>query len=124
MKLWFSSLALLAAVAASRVNGCVYCAAVHAQRYAQLTKQPEVIQRVLDEGVTTALEPRARAIVDYSVKLTEMPNQTTAADLAPLRAVGLTDLEILDLTHVIAMFAWANRLLQTLGEPVRKASEG
>ena len=114
----------LASVAVSRVNGCVYCAAVHAQRYAQLTKQPEVIQRVLDEGVTTALEPRARAIVDYSVKLTEMPNQTTAADLAPLRAVGLTDLEILDLTHVIAMFAWANRLLQTLGEPVRKASEG
>lgn len=110
----------LASVAVSRVNGCVYCAAVHAQRYAQLTKQPEVIQRILDEGVTTELEPRARAIVDYSVKLTETPNQTTAADLAPLRAAGLTDLEILDLTHVVAMFAWANRLLQTLGEPVRK----
>ena len=114
----------LASVAVSRVNGCVYCAAVHAQRYAQLTKQPEVIQRILDEGVATPLEPRARAIVDYSVKLTETPNQTTAADLAPLRAVGLTDLEILDLTHVIAMFAWANRLLQTLGEPVRKPGEG
>ncbi len=114
----------LASVAVSRVNGCVYCAAVHAQRYAQLTKQPEVIQRILDEGVTTTLEPRARAIVDYSVKLTETPNQTTAADLAPLRAAGLTDLEILDLTHVVAMFAWANRLLQTLGEPVCKAGEG
>jgi alkylhydroperoxidase family enzyme len=39
------------------------------------------------------------------------------ADLAPLRAAGLGDQELLDLTHV-AMFAWANRLLETLGEVV------
>jgi alkylhydroperoxidase family enzyme len=35
-----------------------------------------------------------------------------------LRAAGLGDQEILDATHVIAMFAWANRLLETLGEVV------
>ena len=40
------------------------------------------------------------------------------ADAAPLRAQGLIDLEILDLTHAVAMFARANRLMQTLGEPV------
>jgi uncharacterized peroxidase-related enzyme len=112
----------LASVAVSRVNGCVYCAAIHGQRYSQLTKQPEIIQRIFDEGVETQLDPRARAIVDYSVKLTKSPNAMSTADLAPLRAVGLTDLEILDLTHVVAMFAWANRLQQTLGEPVRKVS--
>jgi len=111
----------LASVAVSRVNGCVYCASVHAQRYAQLTKQPDVIKRVLAEGVETELEPRARAIVDYSAKLTRSPQALVAADLTPLREVGLSDLEILDLTHVVAMFAWANRLLQTLGEPVRKS---
>ncbi|MCX6050005.1 MAG: peroxidase-related enzyme [Chloroflexi bacterium] len=110
----------LASVAVSRINGCVYCASVHAQRYAQLTKHPEVVQRIFDEGVDTTLDPRSRAIVDYSVKLTRAPNEMTAADLSSLRAVGLSDLEILDLTHVVAMFAWANRLLQTLGEPVRK----
>lgn len=110
----------LASVAVSRINGCVYCASVHAQRYAQLTKHPEIVQRIFDEGVDTPLDPRSRAIVDYSVKLTRTPNETVAADLAALHAVGLSDLEILDLTHVVAMFAWANRLLQTLGEPVRK----
>ncbi|HMN26892.1 MAG TPA: peroxidase-related enzyme, partial [Caldilineaceae bacterium] len=102
-------------------NGCIYCAAVHSQRYAQLTKQPDLIQRILDEGVETELPPRARAIVDYSVKLTSAPHLATAEDLAPLRTAGLSELEILDLTHVIAMFAWANRLLQTLGEPVVKS---
>jgi uncharacterized peroxidase-related enzyme len=108
----------LASVAVSRVNGCVYCASVHAQRYAQLTKQPELIKRILAEGIETELDPRSRAIVDYSVKLTLTPQKISAEDLSMLRAAGLTELEILDLSHVIAMFAWANRLMQTLGEPV------
>ena len=111
----------LAATAVSRINGCVYCAAVHSQRFVQLTKNPELIQRLLDEGVETNLDARQRAIVDYAAKLTRTPHQMATQDLAPLRSAGLTDLEILDLTHVVAMFAWANRLLQTLGEPVRKA---
>lgn len=106
----------LASVATSRVNGCVYCASVHGRLYAQITKHPEVIQRIFDQGVEAELEPRERAIVDYSVALTRVPDQISAADLAPLRAAGLSDQEILDLTHVVAMFAWANRLLETLGE--------
>ena len=110
----------LASVAVSRINGCVYCASVHAQRYAQITKHPEIIQRIFDEGVEAELDERQRAIVDYAVALTRAPQSTTPADLAPLRRAGLNDLEILDLTHVVAMFAWANRLLQTLGEVVRE----
>jgi uncharacterized peroxidase-related enzyme len=108
----------LAAVAVSRVNGCVYCASVHIQRYIQLTKRPEIMQRLIDEGVDTELPPRERAIVDFAVKLTRTPPTLTAADLKPLRQLGLTDQEVLDLTHATAMFAWANRLMQTLGEPV------
>jgi uncharacterized peroxidase-related enzyme len=108
----------LASVAVSRVNGCVYCASVHAQRFVQLAKQPDLIQRILDQGVEAELAPRQRAIVDYAVLLTRDPAGASPADLAPLRAAGLSDLEILDLTHVVAMFAWANRLLQTLGEVV------
>lgn len=109
----------LGAVATSRVNGCVYCASVHVQRYTQLTKRPEVMQHILDEGVDTALEPHERAIVDYAVKLTRTPHLLTKADLQPLRDLGLDDGEILDLTNAVAMFAWANRLMLTLGEPVQ-----
>lgn len=108
----------LAAVAVSRVNGCVYCASVHIQRYTQLTKRPDIMQRLVDEGVETELPPRERAIVDFAVKLTRTPTALTSADLKPLRELGLNTQEILDLTHAIAMFAWANRLMQTLGEPV------
>ena len=106
----------LAAVATSRVNGCVYCAAVHASAYNQMTGDTDQMQRILDDGVDTQLRERERAIVDVSVKLTQNPAAFTAADLQPLRDLGFSDLEILDITNGAAIFAWANRLLQTLGE--------
>ena len=106
----------LAAVAASRANGCVHCASVHARLHAQLTKDEVTIRRLLDEGVDTPLGDHERAIVDYAVKLSLKPASVTPQDLAPLRQVGLSDLAILDLTHVIGMFNWANHLFLTLGE--------
>jgi uncharacterized peroxidase-related enzyme len=109
----------LGAVATSRVNGCVFCASVHARLFAQLRGETETIESLLREGANTELGERDRAVVDYAVKLTRDPSAIGRADLEPLRRLGLTDLEILDLTHAVAMFAWANRLMQTLGEPVR-----
>lgn len=111
----------LAAVAASLINGCVYCTSVHARRFVQLTKETDAMQRLLDEGVETELGDRNRAIVDFAVKLTRDPEGMTAHDLAPLRRVGLSEMEILDVTQATAMFAWANRLMQTLGESVPPA---
>ena len=114
----------LGAVAASRINGCAYCASVHALRFTQLTKEPEVMERIQADGVEAALDPRRKAILAYAAKLTRDPAAIGPADAAPLRAQGLSDLEILDLTHAVAMFAWANRLIQTLGEPAAPAQEG
>jgi alkylhydroperoxidase family enzyme len=42
----------------------------------------------------------------------------TSDDIKPLRVAGLTDLEIYDIAQSAAMFAWANRLMQTLGDAV------
>jgi uncharacterized peroxidase-related enzyme len=108
----------LSTVVTSIINGCVYCASVHARRFADLTKHPEIIQALFDNGLDTPLEPRLRAIVDFSAKLTRAPSDMTPADLAPLREAGLTELDIYDLIHAVAMFANANRLMLSLGEPV------
>jgi uncharacterized peroxidase-related enzyme len=114
----------LGVVVASRINGCAYCASVHAKRFTELTKAPDVMQRIQQDGVEATIEPRQKAIVDYAAKLTRDPAAITPADAAPLRAQGLSDLDILDLTHAVAMFAWANRLMQTLGEATKPAREG
>jgi uncharacterized peroxidase-related enzyme len=109
----------LAATAVSRVNGCVYCASVHARRYALYAKKQDVIERLLDEGVSIPFDdPKEQAIVDFAVRLTEDPAALSADDVLPLREAGLSDLEIYDIAISAAMFAWANRLMQTLGEGV------
>jgi uncharacterized peroxidase-related enzyme len=108
----------LGAVATSRVNGCAYCASVHAMRFVELAKEPDVMRQISAEGTEARLDPRRMAILAFSAKLTREPASIGAADALPLRAQGLSDGEILDLVGVVAMFAWANRLMQSLGEPL------
>ncbi|MEC5341291.1 alkylhydroperoxidase domain protein [Brenneria populi] len=113
----------LAAAVASKVNGCIYCASVHARKAGQLSKQPAALQRLLDTppGGDLAQDQPARwqAIVAFAARLSATPAQADAQDLKSLREHGLNTLEILDLTQSAAFFAWANRLMLTLGEPFR-----
>ncbi|MFK4443088.1 putative peroxidase-related enzyme [Caballeronia udeis] len=108
----------LASTVVSRVNGCVYCASVHAQRFEQLAKRDDVIEQVFNDPATAGTSSREKAIVLASIDLTLTPGQVEPAQLRALRDVGLSDDEILDLIHSIAIFAWANRLMLNLGEPV------
>ncbi|MCG5262071.1 carboxymuconolactone decarboxylase [Cupriavidus gilardii] len=108
----------LASTVVSCVNGCVYCASVHAQRFEQLAKRNDAIAQVFDNPRTAGTSARERAIARFSVALTEHPDRVGAASLAALREAGLSDAEILDGIHAIAIFAWANRLMLNLGEPV------
>jgi alkylhydroperoxidase domain protein len=112
----------LAATATSRINGCVYCASVHARLYRNLSKQRDIVERLLDEGVETDLPDRERAIVDLSARLTIDPERVSADDLGDLRALGLDDLSILDLVQSAAIFANANRLMLSLGEPATRST--
>jgi uncharacterized peroxidase-related enzyme len=107
----------LGATTTSRINGCVFCASVHARMYAAASKRRDVIQTFLDEGLAAELPPIERAVVDLSAKVTLEPESLTAADLQPLRDLGLDDLTILDTINYAAFFANANRLMLTLGEP-------
>ena len=106
----------LAATATSRINGCVFCASVHARAHANFTRDTAIIDRLLVDGIDAEQPARERAIIDYSAKLTRDPAGLTAADLQPLRDAGLTDAQILDINNAAAVFAWANRLMQTIGE--------
>lgn len=108
----------LATTVVSRINGCVYCASVHAQRFEQLAKRNDVIRQVFEDPRTAGTTAREQAIAKFSIELTERPAQVTAQQLKPLREAGLSDAEILDLIHSVAIFAWANRLMLNLGEPV------
>ncbi|EJN01438.1 peroxidase-related enzyme [Herbaspirillum sp. YR522] len=108
----------LGSLVVSRINGCVYCASVHAQRFEQLAKRSDTVQQVFDNPYGAGVDAREKAIARFSAELTEQPDAIDAAKIAALKEVGLNDLEVLDLIHSIAIFAWANRLMLNLGEPV------
>ncbi len=108
----------IGAVGASIVNRCIYCAAVHASRYNQLTKDEDVIAAIFSDGVDAEIDPRLKAILTFAVKLSKCPPDANAADMAALVEAGLGKDEILDLILSTSLFGWANRLMHTLGEPI------
>jgi uncharacterized peroxidase-related enzyme len=110
----------LGAVGASIVNRCIYCAAVHASRYNQLTKDETVIAKIFADGEETELEERQAAILNFAIRLSRAPSEAGPDDMRRLRDAGLSDEEILDLILSASLFGWANRLMHTLGDPVAK----
>lgn len=108
----------LASLVVSRINGCVYCASVHAQRFEQLAKRNDTVAQVFDQAQGAGTNDREKAIVRFSIKLTEEPQNLGPADVQDLLDAGLTQGEVLDALHAGAIFAWANRLMLNLGEPI------
>ena len=107
----------LAAAATSRLNGCIYCASVHARFAATYSKRVDDVQRLLDEGVDAKLDERWEAIVAASVALTTIPMTFGKEHVERLRKAGLDDAAIADLIGAASFFNWANRLMLSLGVP-------
>lgn len=61
------------------------------------------------------LEPQDRAMLDYSVKLTNTPQTICAADVEKLRSFDFDDLAIHDICSIVAYFAFVNRIADGLG---------
>lgn len=104
----------LGALGASLINGCRYCANVHARQHARLRGSTSVIS-ALYAGRRDLLSPRDAAIMDFAEALTATPPKADAQHLSALRATGMDNTEIVDLIHAIAIFGWANRLMHPLG---------
>lgn len=107
----------LGATTASRINGCVFCASVHARMYAAASKRRDVAKAFLADALDADLPLVERAVVDLAAKVTLDPEGLTAENLQPLRDLGLDDLEILDVINYASFFANANRLMLSLGSP-------
>ncbi len=111
----------LGAMVVSVTNGCVYCTSVHAQRFTQLSRRTDTVEQVFDNPASAGTTERERAIATFAQAVTLRAHALGADDIAPLRRVGMSDEDIIDLLHAVAIFGWANRLMHNLGEPVAAA---
>ena len=81
-------------------------------------RRSDTIAQVFDDPVGAGTTARERAVVAFAVALTREAGRLGVDAIRPLIAAGVGRLETLDLIHAVAMFAWANRLMLNLGEPV------
>jgi uncharacterized peroxidase-related enzyme len=114
----------LGAMVVSVTNGCVYCTSVHAQRFAQLARRHDTVEQVFRNPATAGTDERERAIARFAQALTLRPEALSAQDILPLRALGMSAEQILDVLHACAIFGWANRLMHNLGEPEAEPAAG
>lgn len=105
-----------AAFVASTINGTAHCASGLRLKLASLGLDDTTLTAIetAPSSVTTG-DSRLDAICAHAAKLTMSPADMTEADLDPLRAVGLSDLDLLDLNNMVAYYCYINRVVMGLG---------
>ena len=103
------------AVVVSAANECPYCINHHAEALRHYLDDEEALEMLASADGLETLEPRLSNIVRHAEKLTTAPGAMTESDLGELRAVGLSDRDILDLTLITGYFNFVNRIALGLG---------
>ena len=102
-------------VVVSANNDCAYCVNHHVEALRHYIKDEETLNMLSTADGLETLEPRLSNIVRHAEKLTTAPEAMTESDLGELRAVGLSDEDILDVTLITAYFNFVNRIALGLG---------
>ena len=103
------------AVVVSATNECTYCVNHHAESLRHYMDDQDTLNMLMIADGLETLEPRLSNIVRYAEKLTTAPGAMTESDLGELRAEGLSDKDILDLTLIVGYFNFVNRIAVGLG---------
>ena len=95
----------------SQANGCSYCIAAFCTilNYGLEADETEV-GGLLTDGAGAVSDPRLRTLLDYALKVNLDAASVTDEDVQALRDVGLTDLGIVQITHIVSDFGSYNRL--------------
>jgi uncharacterized peroxidase-related enzyme len=95
----------------SRENGCPYCTAAFCTILNHGLGTPETyVASLLEKGTEAVGNARLRTVLEYALRVNRDAARVTDTDVEGLRAVGLTDKGIVQLTHLVSDFASYNRL--------------
>lgn len=93
---------------ASKINGCIYCASVHARKAAQLAKDETAIETLLavtpGEQLSDGQTPGWQAQIDFAAAISVTPPSLSVDHLAAVEQQGLDTLARLDLLQSAAFF--------------------
>ncbi|CAI1496245.1 Uncharacterized protein conserved in bacteria [Serratia quinivorans] len=105
----------LATLAVSRINGSRYCASTVAQDIEHDLLVSALFDNI-DHGLESTDNPVYQAVIRVAADLTRTPEKFTPRSVQPLFNSGMTQAQALDVILTGALYAWENRLRQTLGD--------
>lgn len=85
-------------------------------------EDPALVEAVLADWRTAPVDEKLRAMLGFLEKLTLQPERVSAADVAQLRSVALSDEAIEDAVHVCVLFNIYDRVADALGFAVPNAA--
>lgn len=98
-------------IAVSKANGCEYCTGAFCTILDYgLDVDTEYVMTFLEDGTEVLDDERLETVVEYALLVNDDPNAVTDDDIERLRAVGLGDTGIVQLTHLVSDFASYNRI--------------
>lgn len=98
------------AVVVSSYNKCFYCLTAHGAAVRQISGDPVLGELLVMNYRVADLSPRHRAMLDFTQKLSESPQNIEEKDRQALRDAGFSDEEIWDIGAVASFFNMTNRM--------------
>lgn len=105
----------LVTLAAAKALNCRYCLLAHGAILNKNGVSVEQLRAILTNFHDAGLESAEVAMMEFAQKIALSANEMTQADVNALRALGLEDLEILDITLTATMRSFASKTFNALG---------
>ncbi len=102
-------------VATSAPNQCQYCVLAHGAILRIRAKNPLLADQVAVNYRKADITPRQRAMLDFALKVSQRSAEVDEADIAAVKAHGLTQDDVWDIMAIAAFFAMSNRLANVTG---------
>jgi uncharacterized peroxidase-related enzyme len=105
----------LATVAAAQRLRSSYCMLAHGSVLADQFMDPEAVTALVRDPHGAGLDETDVAVMDLARKVADDATGVTEADVARLRALGLTDAEVLDVVLAAAARCFFSKVLDAVG---------
>lgn len=97
-------------VATSGANSCLYCVVAHGAILRIRAKNPRVADQVAVNYRKAEITPRQKAMLDFSMKVSQQSSAIGDEDIAAVKAHGFSGEDVWDIGAIASFFAMSNRL--------------
>lgn len=105
------------AVVVSAANSCNYCVASHSMALQMMGFNQERIDDLTKNIESPQITPRDKKILEYAKKATLTPHKITEEETDELKALGLSESQIVEVLGVMELFTGYNKFIDSLAIP-------